>query len=274
MIRRLLLNLDLRAGRLLPVKLPAYIREQILREGAGVYSREEWSRARRRGYRGAGINSEALDSDERYLNRIFSSHSRNLQAALRLLETFDFGPYNSVLELGCGEMVQAFAIKCAYPGMRYRATDFDAFIVDKCGALPILRALEKSVVDASRLTSADIAGFRLVVSWEMIYALDDAQLLNLFKVCGDARIPFLACTTQMIGPVRFLLGWLRQRGWREDLSAATGQGGGVRMHGWNPSLRHYDALSRKAGLRLSRVWHPPALLRGGDDFSYLLFLPD
>ena len=276
MIRQFLLNCDLRAGRHVPLKLPAYIREQYLKDGQGIYSREEWSHARRNGYRGAGVNSSELDTDDRYLTRVFSSHVRNLHAALRLLETFRFESYDSVLELGCGEMIQAFAIKCAHPQLRYMATDFDPFVVEKCSRLPVLGQIEKDVVDASQLSVEQIAGFSLVVAWEMIYALDDEKLLTVLRACRGANVPLLACTTQMIGPAQYIFRKMKNL-WRR-LEGVRVKGAGaaepLRMHGWNPSPAYYARLARHAGLELVRIWHPPALLRGGDDFSYLLFAPD
>jgi hypothetical protein len=42
-IRQLILNVDNEAGLLFSFKMPAYIKEEILVEGTGTYTRDEWS---------------------------------------------------------------------------------------------------------------------------------------------------------------------------------------------------------------------------------------
>ena len=273
MLRRLLLNCDVRAGRALPLKLPAYIQEPILRGAGGVYTRDEWSQTRASGYRGAGVNSAQLDDDAGYLRRMFSTHVGNLHAALRLAETFDFSTHQSVLEFGCGEMIQAYIVKTIYPHLRYQASDFDPYIVEKCRRLPLLSALEKEVRDVSVLTAVDLAGFDLVLSWELLYALDDAKVSNLFNAVGKAGISLLACTTQLTGPLRSTLRALKNLNWRPggfhyDRLARSGK---LRAHGWCPSIAYYERLARPFGLRLTRLWTPPS--SGREEFSYLLFSP-
>ena len=275
MFRQFLLNLDWRAGRHLALKLPAYIQEQYLPEGAGVYSCEEWSLARTRGYREAGADSAQLDTDEAYLRRVFSTHVANLHAALRLASTFDFTSRKAVLELGCGEMIQAYILKNIFPHLRYKATDFDSYIIEKCMRLPLLGPLEKGVLDVSALTAGDLAGFDLVLSWELLYALDDTKLRSLFHAAGAARAPLLACTSQLTGPIRFLLRAIKNLNWRPGgfHYERLVRRGALRHHGWNPSLGYYDRLARPCGLRLTRVWTPPYAQTRQEEFSYLLFEP-
>jgi hypothetical protein len=79
-LRDVLINADVSWGSLVSLKLPAYIAEGILTEGAGVYSVADWSRTRSLGYRGAGTDSAELNTDESYLSRIFGKHRRNTRS--------------------------------------------------------------------------------------------------------------------------------------------------------------------------------------------------
>lgn len=275
MIRQLLLNCDLRLGEWSALRDPAYIREQYLEGGGGVYTAADWSRARSLGYRGVGKDGAELATDESYLRRMFSAHKRNLIAALRIAQVYDFGSHKSVLELGCGEMLQAFVISSAFPHLRYKATDVDPFVIEKCAQLPLLRRVEKGVLDARRVTAADLVGFDLLLSWEMIYALDDVDIVALLSAARSAGTSFLACTTQMTGPLRHLLRALRNLNWRPEGFYYERQvrAGAIRMHGWNPSAGYYAGLAERSGMKLIRVLHPPIATMHGDNFSYLLFQP-
>jgi hypothetical protein len=266
MLRAFSQKLDLRAGRFLDAVSPAYIEEKILTQADGVYSQSEWTRARQQGYRDAGVGSNQLDSDVSYVARLFTHQSYSMDAVRRLLETVDLSSYPAVFELGCGEMVQAIATKSMYPAMRYKATDFDPFVIEKCSRLNVLAPLEKSVVDATALTPEDLAGFSLVISWEMIYAFDEAKLTRLLGVLGKSRVPFLACTSQLLGPCRKFLHVLR--GWKGQPIP------GLRMHGWTSSVGRYRRLAAANGMKLARVWHPPFRHSRVESFSYLLFEPN
>ena len=114
-VRRFFTNVDNKAGRLFHLKIPAYILEKTLSLEGGTYTPEEWSQARAIGYRGAGQNSMDLDDDRRYLSRMFQTQYRNFLSAQRFCSLLDLSSYQSVLELGCGEMVQAFVITNLYP---------------------------------------------------------------------------------------------------------------------------------------------------------------
>jgi hypothetical protein len=157
--------------------------------------------------------------------------------------------------------------------LRYRATDFDPFVIEKCARLPLLAGIEKAVLDVTRLTPADLAGFDLLLSWELIYALDDEALRRLFCTARAAGVPFLAGTTQLLGPLRYAKRALRNLDWRPGgfhytrLTAA----GKLRMHGWNPSIAHYARLAHEEGLVLDWVELPPAAAR--DPFAFLTFRP-
>ena len=273
MLRQALLNCDLHASRFFSLKIPAYIQEKYIADGAGVYSSSDWSEARARGYREAGENTCSLDSGEAYWHRIFTTQARNVAAALRLVKTLDLARYPSIVEVGCGEMVQAFVVKCACPSTRYKATDFDPYIIDKCSKLSLLDPIEKGILDISQVARADLAGFNLLIAWEVLYALDDLKVKTLLSAAAQAGTSVLVCTTQSLGPIRRLTRGvknlvLQTRGCSIETQVSEGK---LRMHGWNASLLHYSKLARESGMNLSRIWLPPIASSLGDDFTYLLF---
>ena len=245
-IHQLILNADNAASRFTKIRIPAYISEKILMEGTGAYTSEEWSQARVHGYRNAREDSSALNNDEKYLSRIFQTQYRNFLSAQRLCCVHDFTQYDSVIELGCGEMVQAFVITKLYPHIRYRATDFDPYIIEKCSRLSLLSEIEKDVLDVSDLNAIDLKGSQLVLSWELLYALDESKLIRLFEVVGAAGASMIACTTQLTGPLRVMI--RRLKGIPGDQKINRD---GVRMHGWYPAIR----------------------IRNQDNFTFLYFVP-
>ena len=165
-------------------------------------------------------------------------------------------------------MVQAFVITKLYPHLRYCASDFDPYIIKKCSRLPLLSNIEKKVLDVSVLKADDLQGFQIVLSWELLYALDDNKLLRLFGTIGEARVSMVACTTQLTGPLRGIMRRIkgipknRETNWQE-----------FRMHGWHHSLGYYQHLSRRFGMILKKIWYPSFRGHHQDNFTFLLFVP-
>ena len=56
-----------------------------------------------------------------------------------------FKKYNSILELGCGSMLAAFAIKNKFPHLQIMAADVDPYLIGKLSGLTLLSKLEKGV---------------------------------------------------------------------------------------------------------------------------------
>lgn len=268
-----LINLDLMAGRYIALRLPAYIEERWSAKQQGAYTAEEWSHARTAGYRGNDTGNPLLATEAGYLQQLATHNAPAVHAAQRLAGILDFQHYNSVLEIGAGEMAQAYTLSNLFPHLRYRATDFDPYVIEKCAALPLLGRIEKGLLDVSRLSLRDLDGFKLLVGWEIIYALDEPALQTVFSACRAARVPFLAATTQLLGPLRYLRRTWRDTAWGLHSShyQRLANERRIRMHGWNPSLGYYQQQASKAGMKLSRYWSPPS---GAQDvFCFLLFEP-
>ena len=124
----LVARLDTMLGAYLRFQEPALHQEHLLTGGVGRYTAEEWTLARRLGYRGAGVEGAEISTDTAYLKRLLSHDTqvRNIVSAHRLVRSFDLTSYGSVLEIGCGEMAQALVIKALIPELEYEATDLDA----------------------------------------------------------------------------------------------------------------------------------------------------
>lgn len=272
-VRRQLINLDIRAGRWLALQLPAYIEERWNAQRQGTYTAEEWSRARAAGYRGNDAANPLLDSEEGYRRQLLTHNAPAVGATHRLTKWIDFRHHRSVLEIGCGEMAQALTLVTAHPHLRYRATDFDPFVIEKCSRLPLLHQIEKGLLDVSRITPDDLRGFDLLIGWEIIYAFDDRLLDTVLRAAATARVPFLAVTSQLLGPVRYLRRTWRDTAWglRASRFAQLAAAGRIRAHGWNPSLGHYRRAAAQAGMRLSRTCLPPP--DATDSLTFLLFEP-
>ncbi len=273
LFKDMLISVDVLSGKYISVRQPAYILEDIL-EGDGIYSQDEWALARSKGYRDAGMGSADLDSNAKYLTRMLSVNSRNTLAALRLCQSFDFDHYGSVLELGCGEMIQAFVIKSAYPHLRVMATDFDAYVIGKCAQLDLLGGVEKEVLDVAAIAPEMLEGFGVVMSWDMNYALNDDILLKVLRAAKAANIPYLACSTQHIGVLRYLFRGLKGVVSRNSVDTNKQRDDVIlRMHGWQTSVGYYQKLAKRAGMHLTSVTVPPVGRSRKDDFVYVLVSP-
>lgn len=273
MVPKPLINLDLWAGRWVTLKLPAYIEERWSADRQGAYTAEEWSHARSSGYRGNDSTRPLLDTEEGYRQQMATHHAPAVEATHRLANCLDFQRYHTILEIGCGEMAQALTLVNRFPHLRYRATDFDPYVIEKCSRLKMLDRLEKAQLDVSRIVAGDLAGFQLMIGWELIYALEETTLQTVFRASRDAKVPFLAATSQLLGPARYLRRIWRDTAWglRPSRYRQLVEERRIRMHGWNPSLGYYQREARRAGLRLTRFWLPPA--GATDNFSFLLFEP-
>ncbi len=148
-------------------------------------------------------------------------------------------------------------------------------MIDKCSRLPVLHGLEIGELDVAQVTAADFAGFELVLSWELFYALDDAKLAILFRAAAAAGVPMLACTSQRTGPLRTVLRAFKNLNWRPGgfYYERMQQQGVLRMHGWNHSAGYYNRIAKECGMRLVHVWTPPLGQRRIEQFSFLHFEP-
>lgn len=217
---------------------PGYISDPTtVSRGEGVYKAEDWSIARQRDL--------PWDNDESYLRYIFGTEGMNVIAAVSLAQTFDFGRYRSIWEIGCGDMAQAYIIHRQYPGIRYVATDLDPWVVDRCSRLSVLDGIDKQVLDVLALVEAEapFADSELLVSWGMEYALDDAQLLRLLGMARQHRVPYLMCSATTTGLGKYLR-YLMQTPKRARLIKQRK----LRLTGWERSPLHFHRLARRAQL--------------------------
>ena len=267
-MRQLILNADYALGRYFQLQHDAYIREKLLDRDNGAYTQNEWSKIRTLGYQDSGIDCSELTDNDKYLSRIFQKQYRKLVAAQRLCNVFRFNEVSSVLELGCGEMVQAFVITQLYPHLRYRATDFDPYIISSCSKLSLLTHIEKQILDLSKLKIDDLQGFQTVISWELIYALDKSVICNLFEILGKAKISMIICTSQLTGPLRSIL-----RRCKGIPPSGESTSKNMRMHGWHHSLGFYTYIAKNFDIKLSRIWYPPVRCLNSDNFTFLFFEP-
>lgn len=244
-LHQLLAEIEPWSGWLASLCLPGYADEPAaLERGRGVYGAEDWSAVRRQDL------AAALASDEAYLCHIFGREGINVVGAIGLARAFDFGRYRSIFEIGCGDMAQAYVMHRLHPGIRYVATDLDPWVIEQCERLPALAGIEKHVLDVLALPEAGVpfAGFDLLLSWGMEYALDDGQLVRLLRTSARERIPYLLCSATTAG----LGKWLRHL-WRRRERAQLAERGRLRLSGWERSPLRLRALARRAGLRTTPI---------------------
>jgi|GEM_PF-3224386 len=245
MIKNVLSEIDLWMGAAVSLETWKYSNNSNGAVGRqGVETAEDWSSTRRKGSTLRGTDGSELDNDERYIRYILGVESINVIGALSLAKVFDFSPYNSIFEIGCGDMAQAYVIHRLYPHIRYVATDLDPYVIDRCTRLPALAGIEKRVLDVLSIPDGNppFAGFDLLVSWGMEYALDDAQLSRLLHIVRGAHIPYLLCSATTIGLLRYGVSRIGEKRKR-----ALVDQGKLRMTGWRRSVGKLRRLAQQAG---------------------------
>ncbi len=231
------------SGWLASLCVPGYTADaNVVNRGEGVFKVEDWSIARQRDL--------PWNDDESYLRYIFGREGINVIGAIALAQAFDFGRYRSIWEIGCGDMSQAYIIHRLHPGIRYVATDLDPWVIDRCAQLSILGGIEKKVLNVLSMPAgqAAFAGFDLLMSWGMEYALDDQQFLSLLATVRDYRVPYLMCSATTTGLGKYLRYLLRMP--RRARLIKQRQ---VRLTGWERSPLHFYRLARRARLHMTVI---------------------
>ena len=245
---RILGEIDPWTGWLVSLKTPGYSDDpNVVGRGEGVYTAEDWSRTRQKGLSHHGTDGSEFDNDENYLRYIFGAEGMNVIGAISLAQHFDFSRYRSIFEIGCGDMAQAYILHRLHPQIRYVATDLDSYIIERCARLSVLDGIDKRALNVLSVAPdhAPFAGFDLLMSWGMEYALDDEQLLQLFALAHRHRVPYLLCSATTTGLGKYLRYLLRMPQRVRRIRARQ-----LRMSGWERSPLRFSRLARRAGLRM------------------------
>jgi len=224
---------------------PFFVEDPAAAVGAGIYTPEDWNRVRQHQTAPLGSNEDRYGSDDAYRRYLASIHQSKILSVQSLLRAFDFRNYGRILELGCGDMPQAFVISSQFPDISYTATDFDPHVIANCGRLPLLSGIHKSVVDVTGDDLGVLQHHDLALSWSLEFSLNDEQLVNLFAACRTYSVPYLLCTHTAIGPIRYL-----HRSCLMKKQAKQVPRSRHRMLGWLRSVGEIARLARQAGMAL------------------------
>lgn len=246
-MRTALLALDDRLQAVVSLKAPVYTADPNVLSGEGVYSAGEWGHTRRVGADRYAAGRQYAD-DESYLRYIAEVEGAKISSALSLTDAFDFSRYRRIFEMGCGDMIQALQVTRHVPGLQYVATDFDPYVIERCGALPVLAGIEKRVFNVLEDSTDVFAGFDLIVSWGLDATLDDRQFLTLLASVGRLGVPYLMCSPTTIGPLIRACQWSAAGAERRLLEQRR-----IRMHGWARSIAYFKTLAATAGLGVRNV---------------------
>ena len=163
-------------------------------------------------------------------------------------------------------MITGWAIKSCLPGLRYCATDYDDFVIQKCRRLPLLDSLEKSTLDIDSVPVALLGEFQFILAWDVFYAFETTRLSLFLEKIKAARTNLMICSSQITGPLRSLSYLLksRLRGYAADCTT-----GRLRAHGFKCSLRYYHELAKRHGLDCELVAPPPLDSPAGDSYYFI-----
>jgi O-methyltransferase len=224
---------------------PFFVDDAAAAAGAGIYTTEDWNRIRQHQTVPLGSCEDRYGSDDAYRRYLASIDQSKILSVRSLLRAFDFRKYDRILELGCGDMPQAFVVSSQFPNISYTATDFDPHVIANCARLPLLSNIHKLVLDVTRDDLAVLQDHDLAVSWSLEFSLSDEQLVNLFAACRTCSVPYLLCTHAAIGPIGYLHRSRLMKGQVQHVPKNR-----HRMIGWLRSVREIVRLARQAGMAL------------------------
>jgi O-methyltransferase domain len=228
-----------------------YVDDRDSSPGAGMDTAEDWSRLRQVRTAPFADGADRYESDASYLRYLSTIHEGKVLSVLSLMKTFNFGSYGRILELGCGDMPQAYTICSKFPDISYSATDFDPKVIEKCARLPLLRGIRKSVLDVAHDDLSQLRNHDLVMSWSLEFSLEDSQLIRLFAASKKHSVPYLLASHTTIGPVNCLSTALSSA-----LRRKPAKGSRMRMLGRLRSAGELARLAKQAGMTLrSSAFH-------------------
>lgn len=266
MLKQLALNCDVRLGTYLNLHHIAYTGEALLKSGHGSYTREEWTQARRAGYNQTGPEGQDLDTEQSFLRRAFDTERRKLLSGLRLADYLRKSDCKSFLELGCGEMITAWAIKGSLPKLRYCATDYDDFVIEKCRKLALLGTLDKSILDIDSVSTDYLGEFQFIAAWDVFYAFDSDRLIRFLQKIKKTRSSLIICSSQIIGPLRGVSYLLKSYLYNYAADCTRGI---LRDHGFKCTVGYYRQLAARLGLECQLISMPPWYSTGGDCYFFI-----
>jgi len=247
-LRRLARRID----RLMPsdacLSQPLLVEDPTHGAPAGVLESGDWSRMRLLQTEPFRPGLDRCGSDENYREYLASIHEGKIAPVETLLRSLDLARYGRIIELGCGDMPQAYAIHSRHPEIRYTATDFDATVISQCSRLHVLAGIRKKVFDVTRDNLDELRDHDLVMSWSLEFSLTDEQLVSLFTASKRHAIPYLLCTHTAIGRLEHIF--------RSISTARLGRkvgDGNLRRLGWLRSTGEILRLAGRAGMTLE--WH-------------------
>src|SRR5687768_13390862 len=149
---------------------PLFVEDPAAVPGAGLYTADDWSRVRRRQTAPFGPDVDRYGSDADYRQYLSSIHEGKMLSVQSLMGAFDFSRYRRIIELGCGDMPQAYRICSRYPDIVYTATDFDPYVIERCSRLPLLSGIRKSVFDVMQDDLEELKNHDFVMSWSLEFS--------------------------------------------------------------------------------------------------------
>ena len=250
-IKSTLINIDSLWSTPFKLKADSYTNDPSLNllSGTNVYKAEEWSLTRKKSAICGQMDGGIYDNNNNYLRYIFSLESFKVSSCIDLTNQFDFNQYKNVLEIGCGSMIQALIIKKRFMHLRYLATDFDPYIIDKCSKLSILDDIEKDILDVTNIDTETFPNdIDLLISYGVDYAIEDKYLLSLFSSAKEYSISYLMCSPSIIGILQYLN--IKKN---KSLYSKLLKEHKIRMHGWNRSIGYLKQLASKANMKINVI---------------------
>lgn len=161
-----------------------------VRSGSGIYNGSEWAVTRK--------NSLSFYSNptlQNYFRMIFNDPDKILSAN-KLCEKFDFSDRNLVGDIGGVPFSQSWAIKTIFPSLKFVLTDYDSGSLVKHKVCPPFAGEDCDFVPFDAIVD-DLTVFRecnILTMWGVDYALNDADLIRLFELVKNQKIPLLMAT--------------------------------------------------------------------------------
>lgn len=163
--------------------------KNLICKGDGVYSSEDWGFTREK-----NDSLFSLPNTYNYYKSIFLD-GKKLCSVSNLIQNFKLEDFSLVGDIGGVPFSQAWAMKQLCPGLKFILTDYDSRSIESLMNLSIFSSdYRLHVFDAKKDDYLLFDDCDLLTMWGVDYALEDADLIRLFKYTQEMGKKLLIAT--------------------------------------------------------------------------------
>ena len=150
-----------------------------------IFDKHDWAKTRK-----ASNKYMFHKKNSFFFQYIFLNETSKLKIAAKLCEIYDFGSFETLLEIGGLPFVQSLVIKNYYPNLKFILTDFDESSINLHKGIEVFEKVDFNLetFDVKKDNLNIFSGkFDLLTMWGLDYALEDKELKRIFNFLKKER---------------------------------------------------------------------------------------